>query len=214
MTDSLLNPLTECFRCGFSLSKTDNKEGIVVFTQDDNVIRFGPNMMDNYQLEVSDETLEGEPVKFCSINCSLAALSNLFKNDAGAFTFHCVILAATYNVIIPGMPSTNKPRKYNVLKETLNRDPKTLKRWGGTVDYETFRRDFICPKLDVQIGDLMPAQEETYQKKLPEDDDEANNVIRPIENNDDDLSEMNSVLYEKNDIEEGEFDSIPDPAFK
>lgn len=214
MTEKL-NPLTECFRCGFLLSKTDNKEGIVIFTQDDNVMRFGPNIVDNYDLEVPDDTLEGEPIKFCSLNCSLSALSNLFKDDLGAFTFHCVILAATYNAIIPGMPSTTKPRKYNIRKETLNKDPKTLKRWGGTIDYDVFRRDFICPKLDIQIADLMPSnEEETYQKKLPEDDADPENVIRPIEGGEDDISELDSLLYEKDEIEDGEFDSITDPAFK
>jgi hypothetical protein len=213
--DTLLNPLTECFRCGFSLSKTDNKEGIIVMSQDDNLMRFGPSVTTNYQLEVSCDTLEGEPIKFCSINCALCALSNLFHNDPSTFTFHCVVLAATYNAIIPGLPMTDKPRKYQVLRETLNRDPKTLKRWGGTVEYDVFRRDFICPKLDIEIDALLNSeQEETYQKRLPEDDADPENVVRPEEGNDADLSELNSVLYEKNDIEEGEFDSISDPAFK
>lgn len=214
MTEKL-NPLTECFRCGFQLVKTHNKEGIVIFTQDDNVMRFGPDFIENYELDTSD-ILEGEPIKFCSINCALSALSNLFKEDPGAFTFHCVILAATYNVIIPGMPTTTKPRKYTILKETLNRDPKTLKRWGGKLEYETFRQDFICPKLDIKISDLMPAtnDDETYEKKLPEGDADPENVIRPEEGNDDDMSGLDSVLYEKDEIEDGEFDSISDPSFK
>jgi hypothetical protein len=144
-----LNPIEQCFRCGYNICDTETKKGVALYGVED-VLRYGPGFVpENYMIDISDideDNFVGQPVMLCSADCALDSLSHLFRNNPEQFTIHCVMLAAAYNVQIPGLPS-NRKKKYviNPLNNTLNNDPKKLKRWGGTMTYQEYRKHFICP---------------------------------------------------------------------
>jgi hypothetical protein len=140
-----LNPIEQCFRCGFNICDTTTKKGILLYGVED-VLRYGPGFSpEKYDIELGDideDNIVGQPIMTCSANCALDSLSLVFATNPEQFTVHTIVLSAAYNVQIPGIGSV---KQYMIDPHTLNNDINKLKRWGGTLTYEEYRKQFICP---------------------------------------------------------------------
>ena len=229
-----LNPLTQCFRCGFSIEATATKKGVLLFnignediSETYSVLRYGPDFMETHDVDtdINEEDLYGQPIQTCSINCAADTLSHLYKNDPEQFTVHIILMSAIYNVAIPGLPQTeNNPKEYILKKEYLNNNHFNLKRWGGTFTYAEYRKHFICPEANIfdysskdnnkyeivdqsQNQDDDDDEEEILGKKLPEHDDDE-----PTDPNQhyDLLAELEVMnVHDTEPVEDGEFDYLP-----
>lgn len=202
MQKQLLNPIIECFRCGYEVKQP---QCVFIHTPDDNVARFGPMFEVNYKLDIPHDDIEGLPLLMCSVNCALDTLAVMFQKNHEKFTIYCILLAAIYDVNIPGLPQT---KKYHLEPTSINKDPKVLLRWGGTESYSKYRRDFICPPSIVEY---------LFNKNEDNDDDLISKVKKP---EDDDIptdpthdytmeAEANLIeVIDEGDVNEGDFDFI------
>lgn len=142
-----LNPLEQCFRCGYKIAYTETGKGVLLHGAED-VLRYGPGFVqDKYELEfeIDEDDIVGQPLLTCSVNCALDSISYLLEKNPEQFTIHCIVLSGAYNVQIPGLPQSKYIKKHILSPTNINNDPKKLKRWGGTLTYEEYRKCFICP---------------------------------------------------------------------
>lgn len=145
-----LKPLEQCFRCGYEIRKTDTGKGVLLYGAED-VLRYGPGFSpEKYMIDIEDideNDITGAPVMTCSVDCAFDTLSHLFHNNPVQFTIHCIMLAGAYSTNIPKLPATTNVRKCVIDEKdnTLNNDPKKLKRWGGVMTYDEYRKHFKCP---------------------------------------------------------------------
>lgn len=204
-----LDPLNQCLRCGYWISTPEARQGIVIHGPGGDILRYGPDFIehDNVEVDIDEEALERTPISMCSINCALDSLSNMFKDDAVMFTAHCVLLGATYSVQIPGLPiNPQNPKKYIIDKSSLGKNPKLLKRWGGTIEYGEFRKDFICPPCPYTADMIDKARNEVRGRHLPEDDQDN---IDPVQYYDP-MAEAHLLdTADTEPIESGDYDYIP-----
>lgn len=202
----LFNPIKECFRCGFEIQQP---KCVFLYTPKGDVARIGPMFEVNYKLDIPHDDIEGLPIMLCSANCALDALSVMFKENPESFTVYCILLAGIYDVCIPGL---SLKKKYNIERKSLNKDPKSLLRWGGSETYTKYRRDFICPPPTVQIevnGEKDDDELISQVKKLDDEmlpSDPLHHFTMAAEN------DLITVIDDETPIE-GEFDFI-DPALR
>jgi len=219
------NPLHECLRCGFHVYETYSHQGTLVHNLDGDIMRYGPDFAEKFEIDmhIDEDDLYGQPIKFCSINCALDTLSGIFQNDPKQFTMYCVMLSGVYNVSVPGLPPADPPKRYQVRKENLNNNPKSLERWGGTKTYEEYRVGFISPpcpftaefieKRRARDKPLEPDEYPVSEKRMPEDDAAAEDEMQYFH----ELAEADLIEYvdpKGEPFDDGEFDAIVDPEFK
>ena len=156
-TENKLNPVIECFRCGYWADNPDAPNGYVIFNPPNdnngtlsNIMRYGPSFASNfdYNSSMKAEDIDGLPIKCCCVECCLDTLSSIYETDDESFTICCIILSKTYQVRIPGLDlSIDGPQ---VRIDRLNRDPMLLERWGGTQTYEHYRSGVVMPSFDIK----------------------------------------------------------------
>lgn len=144
-----LNPLEQCFRCGFNIRYTKTSKGVLLYGAED-ILRYGPGFTeDKYAIDtdIDEDNFAGQPLITCSADCALDSLSHLFKDNPEQFTIHCIMLSGAYSVQIPGMPPSTITKRFIIdpKQKTLNNDPKKLKRWGGNLTYREYRKNFTEP---------------------------------------------------------------------
>lgn len=205
MQKQLFNPIKECFRCGY---KVKQPHCVFIHTPNDDVARIGPMFEVNYKLDIPHDDIEGLPLLMCSVNCALDSLAVMFRNDHETFTVYCILLAAIYDVNIPGLPQT---KKYHLEPTSINKDPKTLLRWGGIESYTKYRRDFICPPSIIEyLFDNENDDDLISKVKKPEDDDIPTDPHHDYDIDD----EVNLIeVIDEGEVNEGDFDFI-EPALQ
>ena len=192
------NPIEQCFRCGFNIRDTPTTKGVLLYGVED-VLRYGPGFNPEKYIidlgEIDEDNIVGQPIMTCSVDCGMDSLSYIFDKNPEQFTIHYIMLSAAYDVQLPGL-KTHIVKKHSIdtNKLTINNNPKKLKRWGGTITYEEYRKYFTCPCHIDHVNDVSIKIEEpdpTSALTLLESDSESDST--PSDAVIDTISLMNST---------------------